>query len=248
MHPILFKFPRLTLYTYGFFVALAMALVLWLSVKRSRREGLPPQEALDLLFIVFVSGMFGARLFYVLQHWADFSGDWTASFRLQEGGLVWYGGFLTGTFCGIISCIRKKQSVLRWADFFAPIAPLGHAVGRLGCFFNGCCYGRPTDSFLGVFFPGDSFARHPTQLYESFGLAVIAFVLFKMARQKHGAGQIASFYMLFYGLLRFGLELLRADQELFFQLSIPQWISLGLFTIGLVFLRMFRASGHENKH
>ena len=240
MHPVLLKAHFLTVYSYGLCVAVAMALTLTLAFRQSARAGVPWTDVLDLLFILFVAGIAGARIFYVLQYWENFRGDWPAMLRLQEGGLVWYGGFLLALLCGIFYCVWKKQPVLFWMDFFAPLAALAHAVGRVGCFLNGCCLGRPTDFFLGVRFPEEAFRRHPVQLYESALLALLALALLAMGRKQRKPGEIFATYVLFYGLMRFMLEFLRADQALFFHLTLPQWISVVLAGAAIVFLKSAR--------
>ena len=237
MHPVLLKTHFLTLYSYGLSVAVAMALTLALVFRQSARAGVSRTAALDLLFVLFVAGIAGARLFYVLQHWENFRGDWPAMLRLQEGGLVWYGGFLLGFLCGFFYCVWKKQPALFWMDFFAPLAALAHAVGRVGCFLNGCCSGRPTNFFLGVRFPEEAFCRHPVQLYESALLALLAMALLAMGRKRRKPGEIFAVYVLFYGLMRFALEFLRVDQPAFFYLTLPQWISAVLAAAAVIFLK-----------
>ncbi len=231
MHPVLFKFHSLTIYSYGLCVALAVVASLWLSLWLAPKRGLSASTAVDLLFIVFVAGVIGARAFYVLQHLDEYRGRWLHAFWLREGGLVWYGGFLLAVLSGIVYCRRHYQSVLAWPDFFAPILAFAHGVGRIGCFMNGCCYGKD---------------GHPVQLYEAAGLFALSGLLFRAASKKPRDGSVISWYLLLYAALRFCLEFLRADQTLHFGLSVPQWMSLGLFGLGLGFLGALR-SGHENQ-
>lgn len=222
MHPILFKCSFVTLYSYGFCVALAMLFSLGYSYRRSLKLGLSPNFPLDILFIAFVAGIAGARIFYVWQNWDFFRSDLLAAFRLQEGGLVWYGGFLFAMTFSILYVRAKKGSVLFWADFFAPAIAAAHGIGRVGCFMNGCCYGK---------------AHHPVQLYESAGLWVLAFLLYKASVKKTDPGRIFGLYLFGYGSLRFCLEFLRDDQALFLFLTLPQWISLALILSSSLFLR-----------
>ena len=240
MHPILLKTGSFTLYSYGLCVALAMVLTLALTFRQSARAGVSWNDATDLLFVLFVTGLVGSRLSYVAQNWEYYRGDLWNILRFQEGGLVWYGGFLFGLACGIALCVWKRQSFLFWMDFFAPMAALAHAVGRVGCFLNGCCTGRQTDLFLGVRFPEDDFCRHPVQLYEAALLAALAFYLLSLGRRQRKPGEIFAIYVFFYGLMRFTLEFLRADQTLHFHLTLPQWISLALIGATLVFFKKAR--------
>ncbi len=152
--------------------------------------------------------------------------DCAAPLRLWQGGLVFYGGLL-GAAAAVALFVRRR----RWpfgtvADALAPGLALGHAVGRLGCFLAGCCYGRPWSA--GLRFPRGSVAfdelaatlpagatetppLHPTQLYEAVGELVIFFILLRARRHRPFDGATAVLYALLYGLLRFGVELFRGD-------------------------------------
>jgi phosphatidylglycerol:prolipoprotein diacylglycerol transferase len=233
MHPVLFKFHGLTLYSYGLCVAIAVTLALWLSARRAKSRGLSPSAAVDLLFIAFLGGIAGARVFYVLQHLPEYRPNWMSVFWIQEGGLVWYGGFIFAALSGAFYCRRSRLPVLIWSDLFAPVVALAHGIGRIGCFLNGCCYGKN-----GL----------PAQLFESAGLFLIAGLLFMAVPQKARAGRVTAWYLFLYGALRFGVEFLRGDQPLFFVLTLPQWISLAAVSAGLALLNNTQGSAHENKH
>ncbi len=231
MHPVLFKFHGITLYSYGFCVALAVTLALLILIKQAPAKRLPANTAIDLLFILFVAGVVGARIFYVIQHLEDYRVHWVSVFWVQEGGLVWYGGFVFALLAGFFYCRRHHLAVLAWADLFAPLLSLAHGIGRIGCFLNGCCYGKD---------------GHPVQLYESFGLLAITGVLFWIASKKTYHGEVTVWYLFLYSLLRFGVEFFRGDQEIFYFLTIPQWISAALFLFALGLWGALRASGHEH--
>lgn len=226
MHPVLFQFHSFTIYSYGFFIAVAMLAAMFMAGRRSVLLGIPSSAVYDLIFLLFVSGIIGARLFYVLQHWPDYRSDLLRAFLIREGGLVWYGGFLLGAFAGIGYAIVKKLPVLSLCDFFSPLAALGHAIGRVGCFFNGCCYGRITSPRWGVVFDDDRWPRLPVQLYEAALLTVLFFVLDRMLFKKHRPGEVFVAYLFSYGLIRFFTEFLRGDQTPIAGLTIPQWTSL----------------------
>ena len=196
MHPILFKFYGITLYSYGFCVALAVTVALLLAIRLAPKNFLSSGTTVDLLFILFVAGIVGSRIFYVLQHWEDYRSHWLSIFWIQEGGLVWYGGFIFAVLAGALHCRRHRLSVLTWADFFAPLLSLAHGIGRIGCFLNGCCYGKD---------------GHPVQLYEAFGLFVITAVLLLIASRKTRSGEVLAWYLILYSTLRFGVEFFRGD-------------------------------------
>jgi phosphatidylglycerol:prolipoprotein diacylglycerol transferase len=232
MHPILFQIGGFTAYSYGFCVAVAAALAFFVSVRRAPARGLSPGTAADLLFLVFIAGIIGARLFYVVQHFDDFRGNWLSVFSLTQGGLVWYGGFILASLAGILHARRRYLSVRTWADFFMPVLALAHGIGRVGCYLNGCCFGKD---------------GHPAQLYEAAGLWALAAFLFWLAPRNRVRGRLVAWYLVLYGALRFGVEFLRGDQTPLNGLTLPQWISLVFFLTGLGMLKGLRASAHENE-
>lgn len=230
MYPVLFKAGPFTVYAYGSFAALALALSFYLVRMRANHGPHSKQAATDLLFFIFLGGIFGARLFYVVQHWMDFEDRLIAVFYLQEGGLVWYGGFLGAVASVILASRLRGESALVWADFFSPVIPLAHAVGRLGCFMNGCCFGK---------------GHQPVQLYESLWLIFLSAVLFRLSLKNKSAGVLFGYYLLGYGMIRFNLEFLRGDQQLFAGLTIPQWISLVCVGLGVRLLSGTRRKNAE---
>lgn len=232
MHPILFKAGGFTVYSYGFFVALSMVAVLFLADRMAKRGGLSEKITLDFLFVIFLSGIAGARLLFVFQHFQDYRNDPLRILAIQEGGLVYYGGLLAAMLVGGLWAAWKKWPLLKLLDFFAPLLLLAHAIGRVGCFLNGCCYGSETDLFLGVVFMGDDARRHPVQMYESVSLLALFFLLYFRSRKPHPDGTIFSLYLMTYGVVRFALEGLRGDQDLLGVWTLPQWMSLFFLAAG----------------
>ncbi len=244
MHPIILEWRGLTIYSYGFSVSLAVLVVYFLARKRAKAVGIDTASVADLLFFLFLSGIFGARLFYVAQHWSDYENQWSRIFLIQEGGLVWYGGFLAAACAGFLYALIRRWPLLKMCDLFAPLVAIGHGVGRVGCFMNGCCYGRPTDFFWGVRFPGEPFARHPAQLYEALALVGLGILLSVYSTKKYKEGAIFLFYVLGYALIRFFVEFLRGDQTKFGWLTLPQWTSV-LLLLGVSALwRPFSRRSH----
>lgn len=245
MHPILFAIGPITIYTYG--VALALAFVISLAVARhearTRLNGVAPLSDAALLdwgCWVMVGGVLGGRLLYVLLNWEVYRANPLEVFALWHGGLVWYGGLAGGLLAQARFVSRRKLNFLRVTDQVIPAVALGHAIGRLGCFANGCCYGRPTTSWWGVAFPGHPTAVVPTQLIESVGLVAL-FVILRMAQRVSvlkRPGALFGLYLIGYGLLRWVVEGWRGDQPVMWHsLTLAQLISLGLILLGLWFLR-----------
>lgn len=141
---------------YGVFMLLGFVCGLGLAVYQASRVGLDTERIYSLAFWLFVGGIGGARLFYVLQYWDEFSDDLTKVFRFTEGGLVVYGS-LIGALAALALFARTKNiPLLALSDLIAPSMAIGLALGRLGCLMNGCCYGGPCELPIGVSFPAGS--------------------------------------------------------------------------------------------
>jgi phosphatidylglycerol:prolipoprotein diacylglycerol transferase len=243
MHPVLFELSFFKVYTYGFFVALAMTAVFIAIAFLAPRLDLPKPPLYDLVLVMFISGVLGARAAYVIQNAAVYAENPAHIFWLKEGGLVWYGGFIVAALASLAYAVFRKLPLLRTADLFAPLLALGHGMGRVGCFFNGCCYGRLTNSPLGtIFSPGDG-PRWPTQLFESAFLFVLAGVLtLQLLKRYRQDGKVFLTYLISYSVWRFAIEFLRDDQAMIGPFTVAQWISLALFA-GAAF-SYFRISSH----
>ena len=176
--------------------------------------------------------------------------DCLAALKFWWGGLTYYGGLLLAVPVGMWFARRKGLGVLRTADLVAPFVALGLFFGRLGCFFNGCCFGAHTDAWTAVTLPGHPHPVHPTQLYESLGALALFFVLsFAVQPRKRGHGEVFGWLLVLYGFLRFAIELVRADARgSLGPLSTSQLISipliaLGAYTVATVRRRAARAMG-----
>ncbi len=215
MHPVIFQIGSISVYSYGFCAALAVLAVAVLAYGWAPKAGLSRVLALDVLFLLFVSGLAGSRLWYVAQHWSKFSEKPLSILWIQEGGLVWYGGFFMALFCGAIFAKIRNLPFFKWADFIVPLLALAHGIGRIGCYLNGCCYGHA----FGV----------PTQLVESAALMGLSFFLFYLWGRRLFDGQVVWAYVFFYSLTRFVIEFSREDQVITNGLSVAQWTSLILW-------------------
>lgn len=237
MHPVLFSIGFLTIYSFGAVIAVGYLLAAALVWVDARRAGKDPVVLLDLGVGLMLSALLGGRVLYILLHLEDYLKDPLEGFKIQHGGLVFYGGF-AGALLFVFVFIRKRKLPLwKTLDAIVPYAVLVHAFGRIGCFLNGCCYGKPTHLFWGVFFPGQHYRIHPTQLYESFFLFVLFGLLRIVSRRKiRGEGSLFCLYLFSYGLFRFGIEFLRGDQETFFwNFTLPQLFSVVLVAGSLFF-------------
>ena len=230
--PIAFTVLGRPIYWYGILVALGfMAAVLhWNAL--ARREKLPEGLGSDLGLIVILGGVLGARLAYVLANFSHYRAHPLEILRIDQGGLIFYGGFVLATLFVIIFARVRQLPLLRLGDFTVSALPLGHAFGRTGCFINGCCYGAPT-TVPWATYSADAM-RHPVQLYEVGFNLLLYFFLHLMLRRHTRPGLVAAAYMIGYGCWRFAIEFLRGDERLRVPgLDVAQLVSLGLIAIGL---------------
>ncbi len=239
MHPILFKIGSITIYSYGVMIALAVLVCAWALSKDAKTYKISSDVIFDLMFWTVAWGMLGARIFYVFLYWDYFKQNLLEIIMIQHGGLAWQGGLVGGLGAGIWFVHRKKLPLRFTLDLVAPYVALGQAIGRIGCFLNGCCYGRP--AAWGIYFPVHQAKLIPTQLFEAGGL-FLAFLILKYVQTKpHRVGMIFILYLWLGAIERFIVEFFRADHDnLWFGLSLFQYTSLVIFIVGLVLLRRFR--------
>ena len=193
--------------------------------RQARQKNLDSNIFFDLVFWIAVNGIIGSRIFFILLNGQYFLDNPSEMIMLQKCGLAWQGGLLFGVLTGIFLIKKKKLDVWKTLDILAPYAALGQAIGRIGCFLNGCCYGKEVS--WGIYFPVHHARLHPTQLYDSLGLLVIFFLLKKFDAYKRGSGEVFILYLLLASFDRFVVEFFRADHTaLFLSLSIFQLVSL----------------------
>ncbi len=244
MYPRLFTIGSFSLPTYGLLVALGFLLGLAITVRLAKRLGLPAEPVGNLAVYCALAGLGGAKLFMFLfdfqEYWRD-PGRIFSLETLQSAG-VYQGGFLAALVTAVIYLRRQRLPLWSTADVFAPGLAAGHAVGRLGCFAAGCCWGVGTHLPWAVTFRNTlattgvplGVPLHPAQLYESAAnVAIFAFLWRKILRP-HVAGEIVGWYLMLYSTARFLIEFVRShEQPLEFGLSLTQWISLATLALGL---------------
>jgi phosphatidylglycerol:prolipoprotein diacylglycerol transferase len=221
--PQLFHIGRFLLPTYGLLVSLGVLLGMWISVRNSEKQGINPESAWNLGITVVLCGIIGAKILYIINDWSTYAahpGEIFSLNTLQAGGV--FSGGLIGALSAAAWYIRKhKMPALATCDAFAPGLAIGHAIGRVGCFAAGCCWGKPTHAFWGVTFTNPianqlvgtplNQALEPTQLFESAVELANFFVLAWMLKRKKFDGQVFGAYLILYGVARYFLEFLRDD-------------------------------------
>ncbi len=244
MRPILFSLGPLHLYSFGLTVALGVFLSLILMIRVARRDQFPQSvnDVYDLVFVTVLGGFAGARLFYIVQNWEEYAPNPWKIFAFWEGGIIFYGG-VAGALAALFVFSRwRKISFLKVLDFLIPFEALTHAFGRVGCFLNGCCYGKVCHLPWAVTFPDVPEPRHPTQIYEAlFNLGLFLY-LSRRYKQKHFPGEISTVYFMFYAVWRFLIEFLRADNPIWNFLTWNQWQSLALFLVAAILFLKSRKS------
>lgn len=186
-----------------------------LATREARRLGLNQQAILDMAFYLILGAIVGSRLFYVITHPAYFRASPLDAFKIWEGGLTFYGGFIVAF--GVAAYMIKKHGLplFQTLDLFAPSLAIGILFGRLGCFFAGCCYGLPCDLPWAVTFTNpQSLAQlnvplHPTQLYAAAGSAITLAVLLLVKKRKTFHGELGLLWIMLYSGFRLFEELFR---------------------------------------
>jgi phosphatidylglycerol:prolipoprotein diacylglycerol transferase len=235
MHPVLLKVPfpeftlgplhfgPFTLHTYGVLLAVAFLAGLWVVSRQAKRAGLDANRITDMAVWVLIAGLVGAKLLLVVVDWTYFGRNPREILSILQSGGVFYGGLIGGIL--VAGWYARRHHLPGWqtADVLAPGVILGQAIGRLGCFAAGCCWGKATQVPWAVTFTDVYAARavgtpmdmavHPSQLYESFAAFLIFLFLLWLAPRKSFHGQVTLAYVALYSTVRFALEFLRGDPD-----------------------------------
>ena len=251
MFPKLISIGSFYLPSYGVMVALAFLAGLAITVKLARRKGLNPELITNLAVYVALAGMLGAKILMIVFDWNGYMANPRSIFSLatlQAAG-VFQGGLILALVTAFLYMRRQGLPLLTTSDAFAPGLALGHAIGKVGCFAAGCCWGIETKLPWAVTFHDPAaalltgvpleIALHPAQLYES-GAEALAFgFLYWRFGRPHAAGQIIGLYLVISSVLRFLIEFTRNHEQALpfgLPLSITQWIAIGLAAAGAVLL------------
>ncbi len=238
MFPVICRIGPLTVYSYGLMLALAVLICAYCMSRDGRRYQIPPEKVYDFIFWCVVSGILGGRLLFVFLNAGFFIQHPLEILMLQHGGLAWQGA-LTGGGLGGWFYIRQQGLPLGlMLDLSAPYVALGQAIGRIGCFLNGCCYGREVS--WGIYFPVHDARLHPTQLYSAAGLLMIFFILKGFQRRTNIPGRLMVLYLILTSAQRFGVQFFRADHiPVWAGMSVFQIFSVAIFMAGLLLDRLF---------
>ncbi|MCG6927107.1 MAG: prolipoprotein diacylglyceryl transferase [Acidobacteria bacterium] len=233
MHPRLLTLPAFdalgrtfgpfTLHTYGVLLAVAFLAGLWVASRQAKKAGMDSGRIVDMAVWVLIAGLVGAKLLLVLVDWRYFSESPGRIVSIFQSGGVFYGGLIGGILVAWWYVRRYQLPGWPTADVLVPGVVVGQAIGRLGCFAAGCCWGAPAQVPWAVTFTDVYAARavgtpldtpvHPSQIYESLAAFLIFFFLLWLAPRKRFHGQVALAYVALYSATRFCLEFLRGDPD-----------------------------------
>jgi phosphatidylglycerol:prolipoprotein diacylglycerol transferase len=261
VRPILFYLPfGLPLYAYGAMLCLSVIVGRLLAVRLAERAGIDGKLADRCAVWTLVGAVVGARLLFVVTAVDQFENVLDV-FRWWKGGVVAYGGFLGGLAGAMAFCRIYRVPILTWADCAVPSLCIGLTITRIGCFLGGCDFGQPWNGALAVRFPAGSPAYteqtvlgllpsgasaslpvHPTQLYESLAGLVLLGLVVAVRRRQPVAGQALAAFAMGYAVLRYLIEIVRADpyRGSVGPLSTSQFIAVATFLAAAALLYMRR--------
>jgi len=240
MHPILFEAGSITIYTYGFLIAIGCLIAFTYMWRASKMTF---DQANTLFILLIAAGIIGGKLFMIFE---DPEGYLRQPGRLlSTGGFVFYGSLLLCIPTMLVFFRRNNLPTLWMLDIMSIVTCIVHGFGRLSCFMAGCCYGLPTDSFLGVIFSDPKCAAplntpiHPTQLYEATFIFLLLTALLILKKRKRFDGQVFLVYLVIYACGRSVIELFRGDFERGFLIkdiiSNSQFISILIIAVAAYF-------------
>lgn len=207
---------QVTIHGYGLMIGLGVMAALLLGDYRAKKFGLNGDHIYGMTFSAVILGFMAARILFIITEWENFLQNPVQ--YLAGAGFVVYGGIIGGALAIYGFCKIKKIDMLSYLDLMIPSVALAQALGRVGCFLAGCCYGKETDSFLGVVFTNSDFAPNgvkllPTQLFMAGGDLIIMAVLLWYAAKRPVRGRTSMLYLILYSIGRFAVEFLRNDDR-----------------------------------
>ena len=260
MYPDLLTIGPVHIKTYGLALAISFFLGVWLAVRRAEKNGLRSQDMLDLCFIIIIAAVIGSRLFYVVYHTEEFVGHWLDAINpfqssgvIGIAGLSMMGGIVLAIIGALIYFIARRMNPWPMLDAMAPAFFLGLGITRIGCFFNGCCYGLPTDSWCGVTFPFHNHAVWPTQLFSSAAGFIMLAILLIAEKKKSFNGFTFWLALMMYSVWRFIIDFMRYYEDSMVILNIGsahitrnQFLTICLFVIALLWFLYLKRRNVSN--
>ena len=240
MFPVLLRIGSFELTSFGAMMAVAALVGVWIFRRELLWSNLP-ETGVDAAVAGVLGGLAGAKLLWVAEHLHE---EPVLNLLLSRGGLSWFGGLVGGIGAGLAVMGWRRLPVIPVLSAATPALAIGHAIGRIGCFLVGDDYGRPSTLPWAVAFPKGlpptSARVHPTQLYEAALLMPIAWLLFRLRRQRADDRLILGAYLIVTSVLRFLIEFIRVNERVALGLTVAQWACVGLVAVGVWLVRLSR--------
>ena len=241
---------------YGLLIALAMLIGIIIAIKICKKRGFKSDDIYLLALYIIPLAIIGARLYFVIFSGRAFS--FLEIFKIWEGGMAIYGGVIGGALGIVLFCLIHKKNFLNVADIAVIVLALGQGIGRIGCFFAGCCYGVEVTNPSAMWFPLSTQINgvwhYSTFFYESFfDFIIFAILLFLFLKKVNSKGIIASLYLIMYGVVRCVIETFRGDSLYLGPIKVSQLLSGILIVVGIILFVIIYTNSkkkvvNENKH
>jgi len=236
MFPVILNAGYFTIYSWGLMVAIGYLAALLTSAYLTKKDGVELEHTLTIYIYTAIFSIIGARSFFVLQFIGEYIKHPMEILMIQRGGFVFLGGFMAAFLAIYIYVRMNKLDIWRVLDVMSPGVMLGYAIGRIGCFLNGCCYGIVTKVPWAVRFPPEECFRHPTQLYSFFASLTIFGILLAVFNSKRFTGQVFLLAVSMYSVYRFILEFFRYSPIRPAGLTLSQYITVIFLVASIAFL------------
>jgi phosphatidylglycerol---prolipoprotein diacylglyceryl transferase len=256
MHPDLISIGPLTVHTYGTLIAVGFLVGLFIATRTGRQQGIDAQKIMDMGFLLIISGVAGSRITYILMNFSEYSSHPLNMLKLWEGGLVFSGGLLAAIITMTFYLRHHKLDFWRVGDVWAPALAIGQAIGRIGCFMAGCCYGKETHGFCGVVFTNPksiaplNIPLHPTQLYDSLSNFIIFAILMILSARKKFQGQVLLWFLIMHSTARLLIEKFRGDDRGIFpgtNLTVTQFLAIVILISAISALFYLKTKSEKEK-
>lgn len=252
MYNDLFSIGPLSVHSYGLLISIGLLVALWLTCKRARKRGLNPDYCYGVVFCSAIFGFMSSKLLFIIVGWKDFIKN--PMEMLSTSGFVVFGGITGGILANFIYLkLIKKADFVAYLDMTMPAVALAQAIGRIGCFMAGCCYGKQTDAWYGIAFKHSMYAPNnvkmvPAQLIMAAGDLVLFLVLIALEKKITNKGFISGMYIVLYSAGRFMVEYLRGDEGRgsVGALSTSQFYGIFAMLIGVVVVILSYKYGKKN--
>lgn len=251
MYPII-SFFNYHIPTFGILFLTGVGAAFLLAVITAGKYSIPTMDAMFFGLFGIIGGIIGAKILYIIVELPNLIAHPESIIIILSGGAVFYGGLIGGILGGFFYTRIYHLNTLEYFDMAVPCLAIAQAFGRIGCFFNGCCYGAPYDGFFAVHYPQGAYppsgiGLFPAQLSESLFLFILTGILLFILRKSKTLGYTTGFYLTAYGIFRFINEFFRSDPRgsLLF-LSTSQWISLLIIAFGILFFLKVPQKLYEN--